>query len=408
MLNQANPKPTAIKIQLSSRSFIEFIGRQSKGKRLSFFNFGRTKLAMLSTIEDIRQAGKLEKTGNPDRQTFNAPFSPILGQGAFTAPQDQWLSHKREILKHLTPAGGNKKKWKDIAVKATLNRLKKHGNQNHINGYRLSKSITQDMMIEVFFGSPTAVNHFKLALINKILMLSSEAAGFIVLYCGGRPKWLIKFPQAVGKIAQYVLSIMIRNANPAPGSPATDDDYKKELNTLLFAGIHPTSCALMTNLWVLGNNQDMQNQARQEIKTMGSESAFLKSIVMESFRLIPPLHTPPLRVCPEDIEINGQTIPKGSTLLYSIWHAHRRCPHAEHFQTNRHIEKKEEIIPFGTGPKRCVGEHVAMTYLTTVLATMLVNYKVIAKNDTYRINPLTISYPSSPLYFQIEPLHGDQ
>lgn len=407
MTIQANPKPSAIKIQLSPRSFIGFIGRQSKGKRLSFFKFGRTKLAMLSTIEDIRRAGKLEKTGNPDRQAFNAPFSPILGQGAFTVPQDQWLSHKREILRHLTPAGGNKMRWQNIAEKVALNRLEQHDHHTHVNGYRLSKLITQDMMIEVFFGSSTVLNHFKLTLINRILMLSSEAAALIVLYCGDHLQWLVKIPQAVGKIAQYTLSTMIRNAKPVPGSPAADDNYKKELNTLLFAGIHPMTCALMTNLWVLGNDQDMQNQAREEIKTMGSDSVFLKNIVMESFRLIPPLHTPPLRVCTEDIDINGQTIPKGSSLVYSIWHAHRRCPHAEQFQVNRHLEQKEEIIPFGIGPKRCVGEHVAMTYLTTVLATMLINYKIIAKDDTYRLNPLTISYPSNPLYFQIEPLHSD-
>ena len=387
-------------IRLSPRCFIQFIEKNSKGKIISFFNFGRTKVTMLSSIAAIQKAGKLEKKGNPDRQAFNADFIPVLGDGAFTAPPHQWLEHKRQIMRHLTPSKNNKYIWEKAAIKATQMALNNCDQKSIVNGFKFSQSIGQEMIITVFFGAPSVINKYKLGIINKILMFSIEGIGFVRLWFGGKPKWLMKIPQTIGHLAGYSLEKMVINAKPLPESPAADPAFRKEIHTLLFAGQDTLTCALMSCLWILGNDLSIQDKARLEIKNNNLENCYLKNIVLETLRMLPPLHTPPLRLCPEAMQIDGQTIPAGSTLVYGIWHAHRRCSYPNQFNPDRFKDPiSTQIIPFGTGPKRCVGEHIALCYLTSVLAEMLSKLVIISEDKTLTLNPRTITFSNKPLLF---------
>ena len=97
----------------------------------------------------------------------------------------------------------------------------------------------------------------------------------------------------------------------------------------------------------------------------------------------------------------GRKIPKGTEVLYSLWFAHRRCERPEEFVLERFArhrsERGERFFPFGIGPKRCVGEHLAMTVLCTLLATLLTRGRVESSSQTLELGARTVLVPKRPL-----------
>jgi cytochrome P450 len=380
------------KINLSRFSFLTLVNKRIGDSEVSWFRFGNRHHVMLSSVKTIELAGKLEKKGQLDRQAFNADYSPILGNGAFTVPQKDWEIHKREIMRYLTPTRGNDVIWQAIAHRASHRALDRWKHSRTINGVKFCRSIAQESIIEVFFGTPTAINQFKLHTITRLMLLSSEAIGFSLLFFKKHPTRFIKLPQFIGKLAGDALSRMIERAPQRPGSPAADPMFRQDIRTLMFAGHETMACALMSCLWMIGNNQALQNTLRKDIQENGSQSKLLKNTILETLRLLPPLHTPPPRVCTTDININGEAISTGSIVFFGLWQAHRRCPNAEQFNPERFNATKSErtIVPFGTGPKRCVGEQLSLVFLITVLSEILINVNINACDNKANLNPRSL------------------
>ena len=76
------------------------------------------------------------------------------------------------------------------------------------------------------------------------------------------------------------------------------------------------------------------------------------------------------------IELRGQTVPAGTQLLISPFGVHHRpdlWPNPEGFDPDRFEQAPAPMtwIPFGGGPRKCLGAHYAMTELQVVLATLI-------------------------------------
>jgi cytochrome P450 len=101
----------------------------------------------------------------------------------------------------------------------------------------------------------------------------------------------------------------------------------------------------------------------------------LGQVVKETLRLYPPawvFDRSPLR----DLTLAGYTIPKGANVLFSPWVVHRdpgRWPDPDEFRPERFDAppSRSSYLPFGDGPRMCVGNRFAEAELALVLATML-------------------------------------
>ena len=101
----------------------------------------------------------------------------------------------------------------------------------------------------------------------------------------------------------------------------------------------------------------------------------LGQVVKETLRLYPPawvFDRSPLR----DLTLAGYTIPKGANVLFSPWVVHRdpvRWPEPDAFRPERFDTPppRSSYLPFGDGPRMCVGNRFAEAELVLVLATML-------------------------------------
>jgi cytochrome P450 len=172
--------------------------------------------------------------------------------------------------------------------------------------------------------------------------------------------------------------------------PALDDGLiRDQCLTMLIAG-HDTSTALLAwTLYVLGSNQAAYERVRAEVDMVLGKNPpeheqvdrleFLEQVIFETLRLYPPIHTG-MRFSTEDVELLGCHVPKNSRLMYSIFLTqHMEChwPEAEKFDPERFsLENKKgrqpyTYLPFGGGPRNCIGAAFAQVEVKTVLARLI-------------------------------------
>jgi cytochrome P450 len=232
--------------------------------------------------------------------------------------------------------------------------------------------------------------------------------------------WLIwpKFPrpgyrQAIRQVDDYLYSI-IRNRRENPNGKDdllttmiddyqwSDDLIRDQLLTLLIAG-HDTSTALLAwTLYLLGKHPDALAQAQMEADSiLGGEPParasignfhYLDLVIKETLRLYPPIHVGN-RKSRTDIPLDGYQIPKDSRVMYSIYLTHRDpefWPDPESFKPARFDRAQGykpigyTYLPFGGGPRACVGAAFAQVEAKVVLARLLQTFDLELLSENIR------------------------
>jgi cytochrome P450 len=173
----------------------------------------------------------------------------------------------------------------------------------------------------------------------------------------------------------------------------SDDLIRDQLLTLLIAG-HDTSTAhLAWTLYLLGSHPDALARARAEVDVaLGSGHSseppasgewpplpYLDAVIKESLRLYPPIHAGN-RHAVEDLSLGGQAIPAGARVMLSIYLVHRHpdyWPEPDQFKPERFLRSHGgrqapfSYLPFGGGPRNCIGAAYAQVEARVILACLL-------------------------------------
>lgn len=184
-----------------------------------------------------------------------------------------------------------------------------------------------------------------------------------------------------------LVSLLV-HASDADGAPALSDvEVRDELMTIFFAGHETSAAALTWALYLLASHPEVADSVRAEIagavgdRPVGMPDlprlAVLGQVVAETLRLYPPawvFDRSPLR----DMVVGGFAIPRGANVLLSPWVAHRDPRHWEapdEFRPERFapgwVPPRGTYLPFGDGPRICVGNRFAEAEILLVLATLL-------------------------------------
>jgi cytochrome P450 len=164
-----------------------------------------------------------------------------------------------------------------------------------------------------------------------------------------------------------------------------DDLIRDQMLTMLIAG-HDTSTALLAWTFVLlGQHPDIHAQLIHEIDTM-DKSPLLDHVIKESLRLYPPIHIGN-RVVAEELDFNGNKIPLGERMFYSIYLTHRDpavwenvdqfCP--ERFSHGRKTPPFA-YVPFGGGPRSCIGAAFGQAEARLVITRLLKTFSFEFRN----------------------------
>jgi cytochrome P450 len=170
----------------------------------------------------------------------------------------------------------------------------------------------------------------------------------------------------------------------------TDDVIRDQMLTMMIAG-HDTSTALLAwTFALLGQHPDVHERVVHEVDTL-EKSPLLDQVIKESLRLYPPIHIGNRRIA-EEMDFSGDKIPAGERMFYSIYLTHRDpeiWENAEDFCPERFAHGRKtppmSYVPFGGGPRACIGAAFGQAEARSVMSHLLRNYRFEFTN--HKIHP---------------------
>ncbi|KAM4631584.1 cytochrome P450 3A24-like [Discoglossus pictus] len=174
----------------------------------------------------------------------------------------------------------------------------------------------------------------------------------------------------------------------------SDTEVMAQALIFILAGYETTSTTLMFVAYNLAVHPDVQSKLQEEIDTLLPNKApptydalmqmeYLDMVINENFRLYPSGGGRIERLCKKTTEINGVTIPKGVVVVIPVFVLHRNpeiWPEPEEFQPERFSQENREsqdpynFLPFGAGPRNCIGMRFALLNIKLALTVLLQNF----------------------------------
>jgi cytochrome P450 len=112
------------------------------------------------------------------------------------------------------------------------------------------------------------------------------------------------------------------------------------------------------------------------------ELAYLGNTLKETLRLYPPAPALMSRRTVQDLQIGRWTVPKGSLIRITPWVVHhddRWHPDPERFDPDRFNDPaapRGAFLPFGAGPRVCIGNNFSMAEMTLIAAMLLQRFEL--------------------------------
>ncbi|HEU4728455.1 MAG TPA: cytochrome P450 [Kofleriaceae bacterium] len=203
-----------------------------------------------------------------------------------------------------------------------------------------------------------------------------------------------------------VLSMLLMARDEDDGTGLTDRQVRDEVMTLLLAG-HETTANTLTWTWYeLGKHPEVLARLEAEVqRVLGTRTAtaddlpelpWTAAVIDEAMRLHPPAYVV-AREALGDIELGGHTLPEHSIVAVNIHGIHRRADYypaplelrpERMLPEARKARPRHHYLPFGAGPRVCIGAHFALVEAQLALATLV---------QHARLRPLRQSVEAEPM-----------
>jgi cytochrome P450 len=204
----------------------------------------------------------------------------------------------------------------------------------------------------------------------------------------------------------------LMDARYSDGEGMSDELVLSESMQLLVAGHETSSNGLSWILYLLSTRPDCLERVRQELDSALGDAPlshgalarleFTTQVIQESLRLYPPFWMID-RMAVADDRVGEIAIPAGSTVIvyvYGAHHAPRYWPDTESFdperftKTNAQQQTPFTYLPFGGGPRGCIGGNYAMLQILMILSDLLRRYDFqLVPGQTIEARPMVILRP---------------
>jgi cytochrome P450 len=191
-----------------------------------------------------------------------------------------------------------------------------------------------------------------------------------------------------------LLSMLMNARDEETGERMTDDQLRVEVTTFLLAGQETTSLALTWIWYLLSQHPAAQQRLEDEIDTMLGDRPpeyadllnlpYTRMVIDEAMRLYPPAWGFSREAIGDD-EVGGFRVPRG-WLVFVIPYVLHRLPafwenpdafDPDRFTTERSADRSKFVyLPFGAGPRQCIGNQFALIEAQLVVATLAQRYRL--------------------------------
>src|SRR5271156_4887604 len=204
----------------------------------------------------------------------------------------------------------------------------------------------------------------------------------------------------------------LMDARYSDGEGMSDELVLSESMQLLVAGHETSSNGLSWLLYLLSSHPDCLERVRQEFDSVLGDAPlshadlpkfeFTTQVIQEALRLYPPFWMIDREAVADD-RAGDIDIPRGSTVIvyvYGAHHAPRYWESPESFDPERFTKANEKLrmpftyLPFGGGPRGCIGGNYAMLQILMILSVLLRRYDFqLAPGQTIEARPMVILRP---------------
>jgi cytochrome P450 len=204
-------------------------------------------------------------------------------------------------------------------------------------------------------------------------------------------------------VPRDILTLLLSALDPDTGLPMTEGEVRSNILTFIAAGHETTANALTWALFLLSQLPEWQDRVRTEAsRELGGRSIGLaerlvetRAVIEEAIRLYPPIAAIS-RVALGPDDLSGARVERGSLVVISpyVLHRHRRLwSRPDEFVPERFLADARTrldrcaYLPFGAGPRTCIGSAFALQEATIVLATIVRHFDM-AMKPGHRVWPL--------------------
>lgn len=381
---------------------------------ISVFRVGPRLVTLLNTSEFARAvlveyADSFEKT-----PVFRSSGRPLLGNGLLTSENE---FHKRQ-RKLVAPPFQQRRiaSYADVMVNYTEQFQSSWADGEKINITREMMRLTLWIVGRTLFDSDVLGEAEELgeALTVAIHNFNSGMSSFIQIPYSWPTPGNQRVHKAVARLDATIyhmiderrrsdddrgdlLSMLLHARDEDDGSFMTDKQVRDEAMTLFLAGHETTANALAWTCYLLAQHPNIYTRMHTEVDQVLAGRVpsvtdlpnlpYTLQVLKESMRLYPPAYAF-ARQGIRPVELGGYQLPTGMLVLISPYVQHRRpdyFPNPERFDPERFTREAEQrlpkhaYIPFGGGPRICIGNHFALMELHLVLATLAqhVNFELV-------------------------------
>lgn len=349
----------------------------------------------------------LEKNhDNFQKSTVYDPLKLAIGNGLLTSDGDFW-KQQRKIIQPLFNTSFIKSFCHDISL--ATDRSLQHMGADPFNLTQALADLTIDIACRAFFDvEDMDFSAFISEKTNEINEFVAQRVLFPFV-----PMWFPlpshrRFNRSMIAVNEHVKKLIVKSTQMsrkpallsmlAHSTSMTDEQVRDEVLTFLVAGHETTTNAIGFLLYLLSKYPDVKATVKEEIDAIVTEEhpsyetiqklTYTKAVINEALRLFPPAWLIS-RESLNDDTINGYDLPKASTINIPIYLIHRQPDfweqpnafHPDHFLT-KHDRHKFSFLPFGGGPRFCIGMQFAYTEILIFLCKLFrySDFKVLNTN----------------------------
>ncbi|MFC4589591.1 cytochrome P450 [Sphaerisporangium corydalis] len=339
------------------------------------------------------------KDGTPDDDMLR----PLLGNGLLTSSGKEWAAQRKMCAPAFRPS--EVEKFDEVITGAAGNLARRWAETPYGQPVRVDHDLTAltlTVIVRAMLGTDIggigdgfgravdAVNRF---IGHYVPNDDPDPADTSVRFAGFHrargfldqvTRLIIAARRAGGGDGHDLLTSML-----ASGHHMSDTDLRDQVLTIIMAGHETTAKALTWTLYLLDRHPEMARDAYAEVDdVLGDRTPVAADLprlvacrqaIQEAMRLYPPVWLISRRSVEDDV-IGGYDVPAGTLVCVSPWVLHRDPRYwqdADAYRPDRFAPERvalhlsHQYLPFGGGPRVCVGQHFAMAEATLVLAVIL-------------------------------------
>jgi cytochrome P450 len=228
-----------------------------------------------------------------------------------------------------------------------------------------------------------------------------------------------------GEASNDALSLLLRAVDDE-GAKFSDDELMAEVLTLFIAGHETTAKTLTWTMFLLERHPDVLAELLDEIDAvLGGRSMtpadiprmpLLDRVIKESMRVLAPVPVLFFRVPTREMPLGSITLPKGANVVVSPFATHQDpqlYSQPKRFRPERWESLKPtpwEYLPFGAGPRICVGASFAQQTLRLIIPTILqrVRFSIVRDANIARLTRANILMPRHGIPARLQPPHRNR